>query len=312
MKVSLHVEPNTVPMSWQRFRRLKDVRAVALDGYVSSGPRFTHTGPYANFNHHEGVSRLETRATCAQVLLAVRQGMYDRFVDPGTGHTAVDVYVNDCDEDVCLSVFILQNPHLALSTMNPLLNRLVFMEDMLDTTAGAYPFPKELGTLGQLMWVFAPYHNFRVNGGIDKRSREQFEDIISSVGRRIMDFITGKTESVELDTRYDVVETRRSGSCSWHVLKEIGPNARVGVFGDGIKAFLACRQRPDGKWSYSVGRMSHFVYFPIPLFFKALNKAEGNMDGDLWGGSDTIGGSPRVNGSKLSPAEVCRVMESVL
>jgi len=238
--------------------------------------------------------------------------MYDRFVDPDTGYTTADIYVNDCDEDVCLSVFILQNPHLALSTMNPLLNRLVFMEDMLDTTAGAYPFPKELETLGQLMWVFSPYHNFRVNGGIDKRSREQFEDIISSVGRRIMDFITGKSESIELDTRYEILNTRRLGNCVWQVLKEVGPNARIGVFGDGIKAFLSPRQRPDGRWSYAIGRMSHFVHFPIPIFFKALNKAEGNKDGDQWGGSDTIGGSPRIRGSRFHPDEVCRIMESIL
>lgn len=42
-------------------------------------------GPRANFNHHEGVSRLETRATCGQVLLAIRMGLQRnvRPTDPG-------------------------------------------------------------------------------------------------------------------------------------------------------------------------------------------------------------------------------------
>lgn len=64
---------------------------------------------------------------------------------------------------------------MAIGTMNPLLNKLVFMEDMLDTTAGAYPFPKEMETLHQLMWVFSPYHRFRVNGGLDNRDPLSFE-----------------------------------------------------------------------------------------------------------------------------------------
>jgi hypothetical protein len=112
----------------------------------------------ANFNHHEGVSRLETRATCAQVLLAVRQGFFRRFT--GTVH----VYVNDCDEDVCLSVFLLRYPHLCQGVINPLLNRLVAMEDMLDSTACSYAYPPEMKSLQTLAWIFAPYHQVGLAG----------------------------------------------------------------------------------------------------------------------------------------------------
>lgn len=41
--------------------------------------------------------------------------------------------------------------------------------------------------------------------------------------------------------------------------------------------------------------------------FRALNQAEGCMN-DCWGGSDTIGGSPRVSGSCLSPSEVAGII----
>lgn len=52
--------------------------SIALDGYVNVGPRFDHEGPRVNFNHHEEVDRLATRATCGQVLMAIRQGLFTR------------------------------------------------------------------------------------------------------------------------------------------------------------------------------------------------------------------------------------------
>lgn len=79
--IKLIVNPKTPPMSWQEFTRKYEPRSIAMDGFVSTGPRFKKTGPYANFNHHEEVSRLETRVTCAQILIAIRQGLFRAFSD---------------------------------------------------------------------------------------------------------------------------------------------------------------------------------------------------------------------------------------
>jgi hypothetical protein len=49
--------------------------------------------------------------------------------------------------------------------------------------------------------------------------------------------------------------------------------------------------------------MSPFVPFDVPEILRVLNDAEGS-DTECWGGSNIIGGSPRVQGSKLSPDEV--------
>lgn len=304
--LTLHIKPNTVPMSWQEFIRSAPERSIALDGYVAAGPRFNPRGPWANYNHHEEVSRLETRATCAQVLLAIRQGLFETFRN-GKGNADAQIFVNDCDEDVSLSIFILRNHQLALGTMNPALNRLVFMEDMMDSTAGAYPFPRDLETLQALMWVFNPYHRFRVGGGLDKRDPDDFREVIEDIGRRIMADITGHGERLELDTRYD----RVGGGCGWTMVREVGSNARLGVYSDGIQAFVAVRERADGKFVYTLGRSSNFIPFPVPKFLKALNAEEGN-DGDPWGGSDIIAGSPRSSGSRLTPDEVTRIIDDVL
>ncbi len=100
MSVVLHVEPRTPPLSWEEFCQKTGPFSIALDGFVGTGPRFDENGPRANFNHHEEVSRLETRATCGQVLMAIRQGLFDCFRDEQG--VQVSAYVNDCDEDVCL------------------------------------------------------------------------------------------------------------------------------------------------------------------------------------------------------------------
>lgn len=309
--ITLRVEPGTPPQKWQDFQRKTGPRSIALDGYVIGGPRFNPQGPHANFNHHEGVSRLETRATCAQVLMAVRQGLFATFKNDA-GSADATLFVNDCDEDVSLSVFILRNPHLAVDTMNPLLNRLVHMEDMLDTTAGAYPFPKDMITLQQLMWVFSPYHRFRVSGGLDSRDPDAFKDVIDSVGRRIADYVVGQSQMTELDTRF----TNSGGGKGWTMVYEIGKNARIGVYNAGIKAFVSVRKRNDGKWSYSIGRCSQFIPFPIPVFVKELNRREilarDTPFDDPWGGSDIIAGSPRINGSVLDPEQVTRIIEEIL
>ena len=148
--MNLLIEPTRAPISWQKFCHETRGRSVALDGYVAAGPRVNMQGPWINMNHHEEVSRLETRATCAQVLVAIRQGLMDCLRNE-RGKLDFNVFVNDCDEDVSLACFLLSHPELAMSAMNPALNRLVFMEDMLDTTAGAYPFPKDLASLCQLL-----------------------------------------------------------------------------------------------------------------------------------------------------------------
>jgi hypothetical protein len=138
---------------------------------VKGEPWFNAKAPSANFNHHENVNRLATRATCAQVLVAVRQNFVESF--RVYGEINMDVFVNDCDQDVCLSWFILKNSWMTENVINPALNRLVHIEDMMDTCAGAYPFHKDMPILEKISWIFEPYTKFRLNGGLDKKECER-------------------------------------------------------------------------------------------------------------------------------------------
>ena len=297
--IKLHIEPNQTPLTWDEFVKTKPANSIALDGYVYGATKFTTTkeGSYANFNHHEEVDRLSTRATCAQVLIAVRQGLLEAF--RVEGDVIINVYVNDCDQDVCLSWFILNNFTLCVQTTNPAINRLVHIEDMMDTCSGAYPFDMDSIMLRMVAWIFEPYTNFRMSGGVERKNAQEFEMVIDNVSHRISQHILGHSDVVKINTSYILI----GGGKNWSMVIESGFSARTAMMANGIKAFVSVRQRHDGNYTYSVGKLSSYIPFDIPGILKSLDTLEQN-DNDHWGGSNTIGGSPRVFGSKLSPKEI--------
>lgn len=213
--------------------------------------------------------------------------------------------MNDCDEDVCLSVAQLRYPHIAESVINPGLNRLVDLSDKLDTTAGLFPFSTNMPVLEELAWVYEPYRRFRLSGGLDSRDAGSFESIITDVENRIISFIVGKQKRVRLDIRYKVI---KSGT-GWAMIEEIGPYGRQGALSDGIRAFIAVRERNDGKLACSVGRVSECIPFPVYSILKELSLAE-KLTNECWGGGSTIGGSPRTSGSGLTKDQIFEIAET--
>lgn len=287
-------------LTWNEFYSLSPKFSIALDGYVRGGPRFDPDGPRANFNHHEDVDRLATRSTCAQVLMAIRQGLFGTFrTQDGPW---CNVWVNDCDEDVCTAWTLLNNHSLVEAAVNPLVNRLVALEDALDCTAGAYPFPKDLPALRELAWVFQPYRQFRLSGQLDRKDADAFRGIIRDVEHRILLHVTGRGDELPLDTRYE----RIGGGQGWVAVREIGAQARTGMFSDGIRAYVSVRERADGATAYVIGKLSPFVRMDLPRLCRSLNESDGihYTDSDRWGGGDNVIGSPRNRGSRLTLAEV--------
>jgi hypothetical protein len=299
--VSLCMRPGAVPLEWGEFCSTHGAYAIALDGYVAAASRFDPSGPRLNLDHHTGADRLATRATCAQALLAVRQGLFDCFRD-GEGPRA-EVCVNHCDEDVCTAWFVLTHAGLAAPWKTPALDRFVNLVDVLDTTAGTYQLPADLSALKELAWVFAPYYRFRRGGELDRAQAEGHSGVVAEVSSRIERHLDGRGGSHLLDGRYE----RRGGGPGWALIREIGCQARLAATADGVRAYVCVRERTDGRWAYVVGRASPFVPFDVAGILGALNEAEGATK-DRWGGSDLVGGSPRVRGSRLPPGEVERII----
>ena len=304
--VTLQMRPQDVPRSWEEFCSPSRPYAIALDGYLYCEPRYDPVIPCANFDHHVAVDRLATRTAAGQTLLAIRLGLFNSFRD-AQGARA-QVYVNDCDEDVSLAWFLLKYGTLAEQVFAPVLNRLVFMVDVLDVTAGAYPFPADLDGLQELAWIYDPYRQFRLSGELDQRDPRAFTAIVDATEERLVRYLSGSGERRALDTRYRVI----GGGRQWALVEELGAQARTGMLADGIRAYVAVRRRPDGAYTYTVGRMSGFVPFDVPALLEALNVAEGITGPDRWGGSAFVGGSPRLAGSSMSPEMVARVITTAL
>jgi len=295
--LTLHVEPGTKPLSWDEFAADAPVRSIALDGYLNEGPRIDLEKSLANFDHHHNVAGFATLSTSGQVLRMIRDGLFKHFCDEA-GQSDAHVFVNDCDEDVCLAWTMLNNPHMVEPTMNPLWNRLVAVEDELDRTGGTYPFPSSLPFLKELAWMFEPYRRFRLTGGLDRRQAEEYKSVITDVEHRILRHVTGNGDSADLDTRYETIQ--RVGE--YALVHEIGTMARLKMREEGINLCVSARERPDGRFVYTLCKLSAFVDFDMGAFYAKMNGLE--QTADPWGGSDRNGGSPRVAGSGITPEEL--------
>lgn len=299
MEIRHHMTLDRSPMTPEEFLANTPARSIALDGAVVGPYFFDSKGPRVNFNHHEGCPRLPTRATCAQVLMYARMGLYRTFAN-NAGVFDVDIWMNDCDADVCTSSFILENPAICRQVINPRLNKLVGMEDMLDTTAGFYPYPPDLEGMEELNHVFEPYWNFRLSGAIDRRRPAEFLAVIDDVHLRIKEYLYGTPHRKPLDTRYEVLDA----APGWQLVREIGSQARAGIFASGVEAFIAMRERPDQRFVYTFCRLSDMVSWPIELIYRWMNELEGCTGTDTFGGGNTVGGSPRFSGSRTPPREL--------
>ena len=136
--IQLHAKPHVSPLTWNEFLEKAPNHSIALDGYVSDETRFLPHRAMANINHHENVSRLATRCTASQIKLNTSMNMLDMFRNEH-GEIEMNIFVNDCDEDVCLSYFLLKNASMSKLTNNPALNRLVFFRGYAGFDIGSLP-----------------------------------------------------------------------------------------------------------------------------------------------------------------------------
>jgi hypothetical protein len=306
-QIDLFVKPGAVT-TWDDFRNSHPCHSIALDGYVDAAPSFDPSGPYANFDHHHGVNRLATRSTSGQVLVAISLGLFDSFRE--AGQPRANIFVNDCDQDVCLSYWLLSEAERVRQLRIEMdIAKLIISEDFLDATAGAIPVDPSRPIMRKQAWVFEPYDQARASGRLSEMSGEAMHELIADTCDRITLLSEGKGEERDVVGEYDEF----GGGPGWTLIAEHGAYARTKLFADGIRAFVAVRGLQEGRFTYSVGRMSPFINFPIAEIFERLNEAEGLTNSqDRWGGSDTIGGSPRRVGSQLSPTDVERIVNEVI
>lgn len=305
--IELFVEPGKV-YSWEQFRSEKPPYSIALDGFVNDSTKRDPRGPYANFDHHSGADRLATRSTSEQVHMEINLGLFEAFRKRGI--PTANVYVNDPDEDTCLAVWLLRNGELVRNHANPKVNRLVYCEDRLDCTAGAYPFG-EIKMRRKMAWIFESYNMARFEGHLHTLGESGVRAIIDSVNARITEHVINEGGEIPLKGQYEKI----GGGPGWVFVRETGPASRMAMFRDGITAFAALvEEEPDGSYIYVLGRKSVWIPFDLERIYACLNEGESKIVGEnnCWGGSNTIGGSPRETGSKLKPNDLQKIINEEL
>jgi len=273
--------------------------AIGLDGVVS-GPPFRHRGgrgvrgPKASFDHHESVDRTSTRACCEQVHLEVGRGLWRLM--RRDGRPGADVYVNDADEDVCTSMWVLAHPR---RLNEPIVRQLVHSEGIIDALACTW-WPEWLDLedgLPRLAWVYGPCHDARRNAALV--DAESLRRLIEEVAERITAYVDGRGGRRPVDDSYEVVH--RDGPVA--VIREIGPFARGAACRDGFEVVISERWAGEVR-VVSITKPSSWSPCDLTEVYRALNQAEGCPPDDEWGGSDLVGGSPRRGGTRLSSEEI--------
>lgn len=307
MTVEIHVIPGRT-ISRDIFLMTHPRYSIALDGYVRGRPFFVEPprGPFRNFNHHEAVDRSCTCATCEQVRRGVLLGLYELYERGGEPHA--HVWVNDCDQDVCLATWILLNPDRATETA---VLALTQAEDVLDMTGGALLESFEGAALeAQMRWVFEPYTSKRRE--LTDMKGPEMRAIIDAVHERIDAHLAGEGEALSALGTYQSI----GGGPGWQLVEIDHQHARRKMVEDGINAAVELYARNKDRFVYALWRRSEYIVsFPLPEILRALNRAEGLGPDDMlpaWGGATNIGGSPRGVASKLAPEEVERIVNEVL
>lgn len=235
--INLHVEPR-MTYTWDEFRQHAPPYSIALDGIVKDSPKRDPSGPFANFDHHTGVDRLVTRSTCEQVYLELGDLLrVFRKKDIPT----INIFINDCDEDTCLAVWLLFNHELAAPHSNPAVNRLVYCEDRLDATGGTYAIG-DRSIARKMAWIFEPYHTARFQGKLATMDASGMRTIVESVCARITSHVVNGGEEIGLEGEFAVI----GGGKKWAMVKETGPSARRALYGAASKPLSAfCRRKME-------------------------------------------------------------------
>ncbi len=288
---------------------------IYLDGVAQCGPFMDLEKHVYNFDHHEGVVRPFTLATCEQVLVMVMKGMDLRGRD-------WKIYANEPDLDTILSIWLLLN-HVRLKQKAPDelqgLYTLVRLESLID--AHGLELIHMSGLPLELLNKTRKIIDYLREEEIDLKRHAVWEEsdflehtalVLQKIDRMIyrsdefLDFM----DLQEL-ARVEIVNNRFAVAvASPQGIYEIEPFL-ARLYGENI-AIVILQNESGG---YTLRRMDHFMPGDLKPIYNKLNFLDPVVrcrnDKNQWGGSGDIGGSPRGVGTELTPLEIADACRDV-
>jgi hypothetical protein len=286
---------------------------IYLDGVAQSEPFMDLEKQIYNFDHHEKCMRPFTLSTCEQVLVMILKGMDLRGRD-------WKVFANEPDLDTVLAIWLILN-HVRIQQKEfSGLNRLcalIRLEGIIDshglemTALSGFPPKSLMNTKKMIDYLRADEVDLKSKGiWRENDFLEHTALILHKVDRIIY-------KSEELDDVKDVKELARV---------EIGNNriavvveTQLGIYelepylnrmyGESLGLVILKKEEK----TYTLRNWDPFMPGDLNAVYDILNFVDpavrGRANGNKWGGSSDIGGSPRESGTKLTPkniAKACR------
>jgi hypothetical protein len=324
-KIRVVMESDTHSLSFDKFCEKAPRGSIALDGIVKGVTQFNENGPWMNIDHHSE----KTKSTAAQIedfILKNQLGAFEK-----DGKISANLYVNHCDEDVCLSLFLLKYAHIPEIINHEKMQRLVKINDNLDIAGGMYPYAADSPDLKEVTWVMEPYQQFMLNKGTtgkyssDEDRNTAYLGVVGQVEERIISYLTGEAEAKirEYKPKTEFEKIEHDHEDQWTFVKNLEAQGRTKMARDKIPAYVYLKNYDEKarKYYYSIGKLSESVdYFDLPKFYELLNGAEAakvtdpnniKNDTNKWGGSTIVGGSPPL-GSVLSPEEIIKIINQYI
>lgn len=270
-------------------------KSIALDGAIM-GPFIDNHNKKYSFDHHGNCIRHISSATCVQVLDAILLG----FNPDG-----YNLYVNDVDHDTVIAAGLLLNPELAKNLQAQEITRIV---GLVDAHGPSYPLENSKQKLFDI-FNHCVMDSFNESKRNKSYSEYNLEELLFDCINKFKLMLEGKYNDFELkepEIHYEITPKTNSDwimvRSSSHVFKEL--------YEKDYNKVILWEKMKDNSYSYTIGKKSEFIDFPIPNILKKLNEKEAG-----WGGGSTIGGAPRNSDgsrSKLTPEEVLDCVKSFL
>jgi hypothetical protein len=288
-------------------------RVILLDGAGSFPPLLDNKNKIYNLDHHEGCERTFTLATCEQALLVVHGG-----VQLAEGDWTV--YANEPDLDTVLAIWCLLNyerlQHLDERSRD-ILFPLIRLEGAIDANgmelARLCGLPERALAEAQhrLDRLLAREREIKARGLWFATDLLQFtREALMDIDRLIFsehDF----SEYAHVEEVYGHVEIGRrrvAVACRDDAgIYEVERSLKK-RWGDQL-ALIVLEKEPH---RYTLRRPAALSDIDLRAAYATLNlldpAVDGRPPGKTWGGSDSIGGSPRPAGTLLGPGDLLKVL----
>ena len=305
--IDLRVAPSRFK-NWDAFLRETPEYSIAVE--VMDEPP-GHRGHYVHFDHHAGVVREATMSAAMQAYIAVRQG---RLMEKWTRRVPrIPVYVWNADQDVCLTVFVLEYHQLLERFQGePNLRWIVQYNNKIDVCGGLYPVNLDELVKNHFTWVFDPYRVQRMQGK-SLGDAAVVKSTIRQVCDRLVELLQGGGGITPITAEPEILYT---SPYDFVIVDEKGdPNSRLVLASQGHRNLISliCT-RPNGRYTYSIIRGSPFDEdtFRLSKLTAAFQRAEDQPDVKIWGGSGLAAGSDSELGSSLHWTRLRDIAEDVV